>query len=329
MDRASVAKLRSIVERIEKCCAALERKLNLADVLHDDVNYHAITKTFGQDDLDVGVQLLLKVALEGYETTSFTLHSEIQGQKKTQFIYRFVGAWKQFDTVVAVTYPRGQGRRPVELINPLKQQHWGALESLPAGTLVTVFLKTAQGKRSQSQERLALDRFKAVFETVQNRAAQLDAQPAPVVQLERKGSPHARQTARPSTSTAKRPVSSAKRAPLPSIRSGFKNHAPTGGTTPVLSFKVVINKMDTFVHAGNAQLILGHLREYQGRVQLFVLRGEKKSVQLDADSIWGAEIRNGETVLFEFFGPNPPDEFVKELAKKVNKYTQMDKLAHE
>ena len=57
--------------------------------------------------------------------------------------------------------------------------------------------------------------------------------------------------------------------------------------------------------------------------------GAKKKVSLDADSIWSAEIRNGETVLFEFFGPQPVPRLLKELARSVNKYTQMDKVANE
>ena len=62
---------------------------------------------------------------------------------------------------------------------------------------------------------------------------------------------------------------------------------------------------------------------------MFVLRGRKVSVQLDPDSIWGLEIRNGERVVYDFYGPTPTEEFVKELASKTNKYTQMDKVANE
>jgi hypothetical protein len=101
--------------------------------------------------------------------------------------------------------------------------------------------------------------------------------------------------------------------------------APSGPVS--FSFKVLVNKMDTFVHAGNAHLICEHIKGYPGRIVMSVLRAEKKAVSLDSDSIWSAEIRNGETVLYEFYGPVPAEDFVKELAKKTNKYTQMDKLA--
>ena len=60
---------------------------------------------------------------------------------------------------------------------------------------------------------------------------------------------------------------------------------------------------------------------------MYVLRDKKEKVPLDVDSIWSKEIRNGETVKFEFFGDAPSEEFLKELANIVNAYTQMDKLA--
>jgi hypothetical protein len=104
---------------------------------------------------------------------------------------------------------------------------------------------------------------------------------------------------------------------------------PDTSGDPSYSFQVVVNKIDTFIHAGNAHLIMSHLAKYSGQVKMAVLREKKVNVQMDSDSIWSAEIRNGERVVYDFFGPPPSDDFVKELMSKTNKYTQMDKVANE
>ena len=128
---------------------------------------------------------------------------------------------------------------------------------------------------------------------------------------------------------AKKPSTSVHSLPQRSIPRVVTQKKSGAGGKLSLSFEIVINKMDTFIHAGNAQLIVGHLGKYPGRVEMFVMRGQKFPVQLDPDSIWGVEIRNGERVVYDFYGPKPSDEFVKELAAKTNKYTQMDKVANE
>jgi hypothetical protein len=248
----------------------------------------------------------LKLALGTYLSKSFSVNALIEGSKKMAFLFRTLGGWKQFDCVFVVYTQQG-----ILLVNPQRKDHWEILEKIPAGTLVTVYLQTTQGKRSKAQEALALDRIQSVFELVQVRNDLHDQLPTPVIQM--KNPP------RPSPSPAK------PKSHLPSRSSQFNR----GSQKLAMSFRVVINKMDTFVHAGNAQLIVSHLAEYPGRVELYVLRPEKKKIQLDADSIWSAEIRNGETVYYEFFGPQPTEEFVKALASKTNKYTQMDKIANE
>lgn len=101
---------------------------------------------------------------------------------------------------------------------------------------------------------------------------------------------------------------------------------------PTLSFTVVVNKGDIIVHAGNADLILKLLKIYDGTVQMFVLRPDFDSdrirLEMNSDDIWARAICNGEKILFNFYGPMPTQEFLRELSIQVNKYTQMDKMAN-
>lgn len=316
-NREDVAHLRALLEKIEKCCAAVQRNANLADIVSDPGNFESLSKTLTAEEQEMAFQMLVKFALAGFETKSFALNKKIDGRKKIDFIYMSVGGWKQFDTVLLLQFPDAVDGRSFLFVNPLKQPHWKAIREIPEGTLVTVFLKTANSKRSTAEEKLATERFEAVFETVQHRSDSAKTISEPVIQVQKNTPPK----------PAAKPRVGSKPKPVPSFKS--YGVAAATNTTPVMSFKVVINKMDTFVHAGNAHLILNHIQTYGGKVSLYVLRAEKKQVRLDADSIWSAEIRNGETVLFEFFGAQPTEAFLKELAKKVNKYTQMDKLVNE
>lgn len=101
---------------------------------------------------------------------------------------------------------------------------------------------------------------------------------------------------------------------------------------PTFSFTVVVNKGDIIVHAGNADSILKLLKIYDGTVQMFVLRpdfdNDRIRLEMNSDDIWARAIRNGEKILFNFFGPMPTQEFLRELSIQVNKYTQMDKMAN-
>jgi len=101
---------------------------------------------------------------------------------------------------------------------------------------------------------------------------------------------------------------------------------------PAFSFTVVVNKGDIIVHAGNADSILKLLKIYDGTVQMFVLRPDFDSdrirLEMNSDDIWARAIRNGEKILFNFYGPIPTQEFLRELSIQVNKYTQMDKMAN-
>ncbi len=109
-----------------------------------------------------------------------------------------------------------------------------------------------------------------------------------------------------------------------------RDNSNTDLKDPSFSFKVVVNKGDTLVHAGNADLILELLKTFKGQVQMYVLRTEsaEKKVQLQmiSDDIWAKGIRNGEVMMFDFFGPTPSKEFLRELAVRVNKYSAMDKI---
>ena len=339
-DRDDLQRLRSSLEKIEKICSAVSRGAHFADLVSDPEVIQSLRKSFGDAEFATGLQLLSRVALGDFSTRSFTLVRDIDSQKKLEFIYRSLGGWKQFQFVISFQLPDGN----IAFIQPQKSADWKELGSLPAGTLVSAYIRTGNGaKRSAQQEDLALERCALIFDTIQDRASTFDVQPAPTVAREvpakaAKAAPVAATQAaaaapKEKATAAAKPAAKVTSLPRKSFTKtpprvwGKSNAAPSG--PPTFTLRVVINKMDTFVHAGNAHLILQHLRDYSGKVIFAVLRGERKNVQLDADSMWGAEIRNGETVVFDFHGEVPADDFIKELAKKVNKYTQMDKVANE
>ncbi len=317
--RDDLGRMRSFLEKTEKISAAVAKGANLGDIFSDPANLSSICKVVGDDDIESALTLITHIALQDYKTKSVTIRKKIEGLRQFGFLHRAVGGWKQFQTTVILRMPTGEDAHTI-LFNPLSEESWRGLETIPEGTQFTISLKTASGSRIATQENLALDRWEAVLDTVQDSGDQIDRVPVPALEV----------TAAPKAVTPQKPRAVAA---VPQRKSFYANSAPNPFTKPsgppVLSFKVVVNKMDTFVHAGNAHQIISHMRDYAGKVLLFVMRGEKKAVQLDADSIWGAEIRNGETVLFEFFGPQPSEDWVKELGKRVNKYTQMDKIANE
>jgi hypothetical protein len=305
-DREGLKSLQSALNVIERCCQGSDKKVNLGDILQDPANETALLNAFGTDGYRTGLQILLRLALENHAAKSVTIAKEISGKQKLGFLHRALGGWKGFHLVLCFQF-ESAAPRSILLLNPKKSHHWNSIPALPEGTLCTLYLRS-ESKKSTTQEKLAVERFEAVMDFLQNEAEALEKAPAPVVQLHRDRKATEKQSA-------------------------WKNRAAGKKTArlsaPTSTLKVVINKLDTFVHAGNAQLITSHLSGYGGTVKFFVSRGEKKAVSLDPDSIWSAEIRNGETVLFEFFGPPPAEDFLKELAKKVNKYSQMDKVANE
>lgn len=310
-DRDELKKLRSSLEKTEKICGAVAKGACFAEIIGEPHIIESLRQSFGDEELNSAIQFLARMALSDFTNRSFTLVRGIDNQRKFDFLYRTLGGWKQFQLILAIQLPNDE----LNFIQPKNAAHWKELAALPAGTLVTAYARTLQGKRSRNQESLALERCEAVFDTVQDQSATFEAKATPAVERA--------PSARPIATAAK------KKAPTPARNWGTPSNLKTPSGPPVYSLKVTINKMDTFVHAGNAHLIITHMRDYAGKITLGVLRGEKQNVQLDADSIWGAEIRNGETVVFDFYGPVPQENFVKELAKKVNKYTQMDKVANE
>lgn len=319
-DLDSLKLTRKLLEKFEKICTATQQSQNLADIIQDPVNRASVLEVLGQGDFEPALQLLVRLSMTGYSTRSFTVNAPIEGEKKMDFLARSVSAWSQFNTVLFFQFPDVPAPESLLFVNPRKNTHWRSLQSIPAGTLINVFIKDLKGDRSLTQEKLACERYEAIFDLLQNQH-DLDATPSPVLQI----GPETKPGNGNGNGTVKR---SPRPAVNPSRGAGFNKFAAASGK-PSFAFQVRISKTDVFVHAGNAQLIITHLRGYQGVVMFYVLRDKKQKVQLDADSIWGAEIRNGETVLFEFFGPKPSETFVKELAKKVNKYTQMDKLGND
>jgi hypothetical protein len=307
VDPAELPRLKQVIGKIEKCSQAVGQGLNLADLISDSANHASLRTAFG-DQYEQGLQLLVRTALHSHSSLSFAVHSGIEGERKLGFIHKSAAGWRAFDIVLQIQHLAEGGESGILLVNPARSFAAQRCDSIAPGALVTVHLRQKSGRRSRSEERLAAERLWAVFETVQTRVER-QSWDTPAVAQEPAPAPKARLTQIRASHWDK-----------PEVK------VPAGKPTGIT---VVVNKLDTFVHAGNAQLIVTHVRDYPGKVEFFVLRGEKRKVQLDADSIWGAEIRNGETVLFEFFGPKPQDLYVRELARKVNKYTQMDKAAGE
>lgn len=314
-DAGQLRELIAVLQRIEKCCAGVEHRHNLADIVHDPANRDVLLAAFQGGSAPVGIQLLAKVALSGYSSRSLTLRKPISGRKKVDFCYRTLGAWTQFESVLALQFPDPE-HLPV-LLNPKRPAHWQQLAEIPVDSLCTLYLKDRNPKRQLSQEAIALDRFEALMTMLEEQDEPAKLEPAPVVELR----------ARAAKTEKAHAAAPAKASPA-AQKGASRFWGATGESlgAPSATLKVVINKIDTFLHAGNAQLITSHITSYAGRVRFYVLRGEKKLVSLDPDSIWSAEIRNGESVLFEFFGSRPSNDFLKELAKKVNKYCQMDKV---
>lgn len=310
-DLESLTQTKGVLAKIEKCVHAVKNGTNLGDIFCDSANHQSLRAAFGDHDHAVGFQLIAKLALHDHTSRSFTIRVDIEGDRKLGFLFKTFGGWKQFDMVLEFHLPTDESG-DVILFNPTNASHWKKIEFIPAGALATVHLRSKMAKRSIADEKLAADRFMTAFEMIQN---QNDEALTPPNQISHAPSATPN-TPAVTTNAVKKPT--VKKAPAK------KKYSTTG--TPSLSFTVVVNKIDTFIHAGNAHLILSHIKNYAGAVQFSVMRGEKKKIQMDADTIWGAEIRNGETVVFDFFGPPPSDAFVKELAKKVNKYTQMDKV---
>ncbi|MEK6578208.1 MAG: hypothetical protein AABZ55_03195, partial [Bdellovibrionota bacterium] len=53
-DPKSLVELKSALEKIEKCCQAVTKKLNLGDVLRDPTNWDSLAGVFGHEELETG-----------------------------------------------------------------------------------------------------------------------------------------------------------------------------------------------------------------------------------------------------------------------------------
>ncbi len=309
-----VGQVKEIVNKIDRCCAAVSKKVNLADIINDPTNLSSLRELF-DEEYDVGVQMLLRLSLENYSNNSFTINKDIADIGKLEYLYRAVGGWKNFDTVVSFQYDT----EVIKVINPINKNQWLDLGTLSCGAIVTVYLKNKAQPKMRSQEQVALERYEAIFESVQNMAVDLSANP---------NSRTSEQLSKQHQIVAKKkirtkPERRKQRANKIDLKKGLAGNMGE----LIKSLRFVISKIDTFVHAGNAHLILSHVKKFQGQVKMFVVRVDPEEVMLDADCIWGKEIRNGESVLFEFYGNHPPTpEFERELMEKTNKYTQMDKI---
>ena len=85
-DRESVQALRLFLNKLDKCCAALNQRFNLADILQDEGNQKSLIQLCGSEGLGDATQLILRVALSHYQVLSFTLRREIEGDKKSVLI---------------------------------------------------------------------------------------------------------------------------------------------------------------------------------------------------------------------------------------------------
>ena len=173
--------------------------------------------------------------------------------------------------------------------NPSKHENLRSLQKIPSGGLVSLSAFKKNVPRGDLQK--LLEDYRGVFE----------------------------EQAFAGTYVAAAPTATAQ------VLESVEKPAATG----VQSKKVelTIQKLDTFVHAGNATMIVEHLRKYKGgKMRLFVYR--EKAVEIDPynfDALWSAQIKNGEEVAWIFPEKDPDPFFVKELLRCMTCYAQLDK----
>ncbi|MBN1115332.1 MAG: hypothetical protein JXA66_08330 [Oligoflexia bacterium] len=310
-----IKSLRPVIERIDRCCEAVKGNMNLADILNDPKNMQSITSILNRNELVAGMLIILNTAMHDYEKFSFNTELGIQGEKKFEAFYRARLIFEKFDSVICIQVPEQYGYS-IRLVNPQIRRHWTQLEIIPEGSIVTLYVKTSYGERDKKQEQSAGKVLKVLFETMQHAPSEEELENHNNV-IDMK------------SYKKTRCVKNGNSSQTPIFKKIINGNCIRPDEVPVSSLKVTVNKIDTVVHAGNAHLIIECLKGFDGRVLMFVLRGAKEKVLLNVDSIWAKEIRNGETVLFEFYDVCPDNELLKELAQAVNMYTQMDKIAHQ
>lgn len=292
--------------KILQCKNAIENEVNIGDILQDDDNYEALKELF-KSEYHSGIELILKTSLENNHMYSFNIDNEIDGEKKLEYFYRSVGGWKDFNITISLYNPKDT--EIIRVINPRRRQHWHNLLSITAGTVITLFLAPIRANANQRDINLACERYKAIFDYIQNSTEDWS------------------KSINGRFSKSKQSTNNEKKKDVKPRAQRTVVEIEDYSNNLVKSINFIISKIDTFIHAGNARLIVNHIREYKGIVKMFVLRGEKTPVRLDADTIWAKEIRNGETVVYDFYGKEvPSDSFLKELIIATNKYTQQDKL---
>ncbi|WP_141735760.1 hypothetical protein [Oligoflexus tunisiensis] len=289
-------KLIAGLQKISRCCEGIKQGLSLGDIVNDPQNRKSLVSLFDKQ-LPQALLAIANYSLQDQTQASSVLNKGIRAHRGS-YLYRALGGWKQFQITLVCTIVDDDGRFDVRLINAASRSDWERMQDLPAGTLVSVYLKTVKGEGTLAQESSALERVIELLDAVQF-------------------IPDEKPEFKPEQKAARTRQNVHNRS----------NGVSIDMTTPVYSFDVKVNKLDTFVHAGNANLIARVIRQYPGQVTMTVIRENIEKVTVNSDSIWAASIRNGETIRYEFFGPQPPHEdFVKELAQATNKYTQMDKV---
>jgi hypothetical protein len=306
---SELSQLHSIIDKIGKVCSAVDKKMNLGDLLRYPQNLSSLQETFGTRNYPLGIQILTKLALEDYTYCSFKVNISISGRNKIDNIYRFTSKWDSFDSVLSIQHPDNSG---IILLNLKNLEHFNEIEEIRESSLLTIYIKTKFGERNLSNEEEQATALKNHIKALQYTSEEEIEAREKVVSME----------------NFKKRNGQKKASKTPSFNNIMKNRLSMASQDqdPVSNLKVIVNKIDTVVHAGNAHLILEQVRSYSGVTEMFVLRDKKEKVLLNTDSIWAKDIRNGETILFEFYGEEPSQEFLKELAKSVNEYTQMDNV---
>jgi len=293
-DRGDIQSIIKIAQTLDHLCGLVQgERENLADIIYSKKYFSSISSLF-HGNIYLAIKLLCRVCLVDYTKRSISVDRQIDD---ASFLHDIIGKWNLFDMVISFE------KDDLFLVNPSSGASRGKLDRIEPATSVNVYLTGR--KKSHPREKEALELIVGFFlegvETVCTDGREVlfseyivDKKPAP-----------------PPEETPMEPW----RAP-PKREIGRLS----------VSLKVRINKIDTFVHAGNADLIVECLSDYEGEPEMFVLRGGNKvPVMLNADDIWAKEIRNSEKVQFDFYGPKPSEGLLNKLYQSVNKYTQLDK----
>lgn len=293
-DRGDIQSIIKIAQTLDHLCGLVQgERENLADIIYSKKYFSSISSLFN-GNIYLAIKLLCRVCLVDYTKRSISLDRQIDD---VSFLHDIIGKWNLFDMVISFE------KDDLLLVNPSSGASRGKLDRIEPATSVNVYLTGR--KKSHPREKEALELIVGFFlEGVDTVCTD------------------GREVLFSEYIVDKKPAPPPEETPMELWRAPPKKER---GRLSI-SLKVLINKIDTFVHAGNADLIVECLSDYEGEAEMFVLRGGNKvPVMLNADDIWAKEIRNSEKVQFDFYGPKPSEGLLNKLYQSVNKYTQLDK----